>query len=50
MKKLLNIIASRIALKEGKKKQVTIGDIREILAIIKQEIKNDPSLLKYLVG
>lgn len=49
MKKLLNIIASKIAFKESRKSQVKIGDIREILAILKKEIKADPSLLKYLV-
>jgi hypothetical protein len=49
MRKLLNLLASKIAFKEGKKKQVSIADIREILAILKKEIKNDPSLLKYLV-
>ena len=49
MRKLLNILASKIALKEGKKKQVSIGDLREILAILKKEIKADPGLLKYLV-
>lgn len=49
MKKLLNLLASRLAKIEGKKSQVKIGDIRELLSILKKEIKNDPSLLKYLV-
>lgn len=49
MRKLLNILVSKIAAKEGKKKQVSAGDLREILSILKKEIKADPSLLKYLV-
>jgi len=49
MRKLLNLLASKIAFKEGKKSQVKIGDIREILSLLKKEIKQDPSLLKYLV-
>jgi predicted DNA-binding antitoxin AbrB/MazE fold protein len=50
MRKLLNLLASKIAMKEGNKSQVKIGDIREVLSILKKEIKADPSLLKYLVG
>jgi hypothetical protein len=49
MKKLLNLLAVAIAKKEGKKSEVKIGDIREILACLKRAIKEDPSLLKYLV-
>jgi len=49
MRKLLNLLASKVASKEGKKSQVSIGNIREILAVLKKEIKADPSLLKYLV-
>jgi hypothetical protein len=49
MRKLLNLLAVAIAKKEGKKSQVKIGDIREILACLKLAIKEDPSLLKYLV-
>jgi hypothetical protein len=49
MKKLLNLLASKIAKREGKKSQIKIGDIREMLSILKKEIKADPSLLKYLV-
>lgn len=48
MKKLLNLLASKLAKREGKKSQVSIGDIREILAVLKQEIKKDPSIAKYL--
>ena len=43
----LNIkeLAVKISKIEGKKSQVSIGDIREILAIIKKLIKNNPEIL-----
>lgn len=49
MRKLLNILSSRLAKLEGKKSQVKIGDMREILAVLKQEIKADPKLLTHLM-
>lgn len=54
MKKLLMKLSKQLALLEGKKSQARMGDIMEILALIKKQTKKDPEfvndLLKYLVG
>lgn len=42
-------LASQIAKKEGKKSQAKIGDVREILKVIKAEASWDPVFLKLLV-
>lgn len=54
MKKLLLKLARRLALLEGKKSEARMGDIMEIMALVKKQTKKDPEfvndLLKYLVG
>jgi hypothetical protein len=54
MKKILNLLASELAKLEGGKSQITIGDMRQALALIKKCSKKDPvfvnNLLSYLVG
>jgi hypothetical protein len=49
MKKLLNMLASMIARGEGGKSQVKIGDIRQILALLKRILAENPDLIKYLL-
>jgi len=47
----LRELESRIALREGKKSQVKIGDIREIIRILKDEISKDPlTVLRLLMA
>jgi len=45
----LNELASLVAKKEGKKKQVLIGDIREVIGIFSELIVQDPSVLELLI-
>lgn len=49
MKKLLNLLVKALSKKEGKKVELNAGQLREVLACLKAAIKEDPSLLKYLV-
>ena len=42
-------LAIELSKLEGKKKEVTIGNIREILSVLKKLIKKDPSILKLLL-
>lgn len=49
MKKLLNLIVSELAKQEGGKSQVSIGDLRQVMALLKKLIKQDSSFIKYLV-
>ena len=44
-----NELAKKIAKKEGKKSSVTIGNIREILTILSDEIVKSPGALKVLI-
>lgn len=41
-------LASEIAKREGKKHQTSIGDVREIIKLLKKLIKEDPSILLLL--
>lgn len=47
-------LAKQLAHLEGKKSQAQMGDIMELLALVKKQTKKDPEfvndLLKYLVG
>jgi len=45
----LNELASLVAKKEGKKKQVLIGDIREVIGIFSELVVQDPSVLELLI-
>ena len=49
MKKLLNLLVKALAKKEGKKVELNAGQLREVLSCLKKAIKEDPSLLKYLI-
>ncbi len=44
-----NQLIKRICELEGKKKEVTIGNIREVVAAIRKIIQEDPSALTVLV-
>jgi hypothetical protein len=50
MKKLLNLLIQALAKKEGKRVELNAGQLREVMACLKKVIKEDQSLLKYLVG
>jgi hypothetical protein len=49
MKKLLNILVKALAAKEGKKSELNAGQLREVMACLKKAIKEDHTLIKYLV-
>ena len=43
-------LASKVAMMEGKKSQVSIGDIREIVGILSDLIYADPEILLILLA
>jgi hypothetical protein len=45
----LKELASKIAKDEGLKTQVSVGNIREIVGLLSDEIKKDPSLAVLLL-
>lgn len=45
----LTKLASTLALLEGKKSQVKIGDVRELIKLLRKLIKDDPSIIALLV-
>lgn len=49
MRKLLNLLVKALSAKEGKKVQLNAGQLREVMSCLKKAIKEDPSLIKYLV-
>jgi 3-deoxy-D-manno-octulosonic-acid transferase len=44
----LKELASKIAKTEGKKHQASIGDVREVISLLRKLIKEDPSVLSLL--
>lgn len=42
-------LASEIASREGKKIQVSVGNIRELLAILSDKIIEDPTIIALLI-
>jgi hypothetical protein len=49
MRKLLNLLASRLTKLEGKKKAMVIGNMREALALLKKECRKDDKFLSDLI-
>ena len=43
-------LVSKVAMLEGKKSQVTVGDIREIMSILSDMLYSDPDVLLVLLA
>lgn len=49
MKWDLNKLSSKLTKLEGKKSNVKICDVRELLRLLKEEIAKDPDIVSYLL-
>jgi DNA-binding MarR family transcriptional regulator len=42
-------MVKKLSEKEGKKRQLNAGELREVMAVLKSVLKDNPELLKYLL-